>query len=307
MRLGFFLPQIGPAATAANIVRVAQRADELGFGTVWVTERLLFPIDPQTPYTGVPGTPLPAVYKRVFDPLATLTFVAAKTSRVGIGTSVLDMPFYHPLMLGRRLTAIDVLSGGRLRVGFGQGWSKDEHDAMNASMKGRGRRADEFLQALKAIWGPDPVEFHGTFFNIPKSIIELKPAQKPHPPIYLAAFSPSALRRVAKHANGWHPVGLPNIDVVRNMLEQIRSMAKEAGRKPDEIDVIFRANFTLTEKPMGADRMLGSGSPDQIKGDIAAVKALGASEMCFDPTFSPDGETVDGFLRTMERIRKLGD
>ncbi len=307
MRLGFFLPQLGPAASVDNIVRVAKRAEELGYGSVWVTERLLYPLKPQTPYAGTPDGSLPDVYKKVFDPLATLTFVAAKTSRIRIGTSVLDMPFYHPLMLGRRLTAIDVLSGGRLTVGFGQGWSKDEHAAMNASMKDRGARADEFLEVLKTVWTKDQVEFHGKFFNIPTSIIELKPAQKPHPPIYLAAFSPSALRRVAKYADGWHPVGMPNIDALRGMTEQIRSMTNEFGRDPKDIDVIFRANFVLSDKPMGAERYLGSGSTEEIKEDIAAVKALGVSEMCFDPTFSPDGESVDGFLRSMEQIRKLGD
>jgi probable F420-dependent oxidoreductase len=305
MRLGFFLPHLGPAASPEAIVRVAQRAEELDYGTVYTTERLLFPVNPREGYGGS-DSPLPDVYRRVFDPLATLTYVAAKTSRIGLGTSVLDMPFYNPLMLGRRLTAIDVLSGGRLRVGFGQGWSTDEHEGMNASMKGRGARADEFLQALHAIWKDNPVEFKGKHFTIPKSYIDLKPAQKPHPPVYLAAFSPGALRRVALYADGWHPVAIPP-EGMRAMMDQIRSMAKDAGRDPKEIDLVVRANFTLSDKPMGEGRMFGSGSAEEIKQDIAAVKELGASEMCFDPTFSPDGTSEKGFLRTMEAIRKLGD
>ena len=95
MRIGFFLPQIGPAAEASAIVRVARRAEELRYDSLWVTDRLLFPMHPQTPYY---GHPLPEVYKRVFDPLTTLTFAAAQTSRIALGTSVLDIPFYNPIV-----------------------------------------------------------------------------------------------------------------------------------------------------------------------------------------------------------------
>ena len=133
MRIGFVLPQVGPAANPHAIVHVAQRAEALGYDGVWVTERLLYPINPQTPYPGTPDGSLPEAYKRVLDPLETLTFAAAHTQRITLGTSVLDMPFYNPVVLARRLTTLDVFSGGRLRIGFGQGWSKDEYDAVGAS------------------------------------------------------------------------------------------------------------------------------------------------------------------------------
>ena len=137
-----------------------------------------------------------------FDPIETLTFIAAKTEKIGLGTSVIDIPYYNPVMLARRLTTLDVLSGGRLRLGMGLGWSEDEHEAAGASMKGRGKLADEFIRVLKAIWTTDPVEFHGERYNIAKSHILPKPLQKPHPPIYLAAYAPSAMKRVAAMADG---------------------------------------------------------------------------------------------------------
>ena len=202
MRLGFNLPQIGPAASAKALVQVAQRAEELGYDSLWVTERLLFPIEPRTPYMATPDGSLPDAYKIVFDPIETLTYVAAHTSKIALGTSVIDIPYYNPVMLARRLTTLDVLSGGRLRLGMGQGWSEDEHEAAGASLKGRGKRADEFISVLKAIWTTDPVEFKGEFYTVPKSIIQPKPIQKPHPPIYLAAYAPSALKRVATMADG---------------------------------------------------------------------------------------------------------
>jgi len=205
MKIGFALGNIGPIATAEAISKTAQRAEALGYDSVWTVERLLWPVKPQTPYAGSPDGSLPEQYKHVLDPLEALTFAAAHTNKLALGTSVLDIPYYNPVMLARRLTTLDVLSNGRLRVGLGLGWSKDEMDAAGADMKQRGARADEFLRVLKAIWTTDPVEFRGQFFQVPKSYITPKPVQKPHPPIYLAAFAPPALKRVATLADGWNP------------------------------------------------------------------------------------------------------
>ncbi len=304
MKLGFNLPQIGPAAGPEAIVRVAQRAEELGYDSVWVTERLLYPIEPQTPYMATPDGSLPEVYKTILDPLEALTFVAGQTSRIGLGTSILDLPYYNPVMLARRLTTLDVLSGGRLRLGLGLGWSKDEFDAVGASMKQRGKRADEFISVLKAIWTTDPVEFHGEFYQGPKSVILPKPVQKPHPPIYLAAFSPSGLKRTATMANGWLPAGLPP-DAMKQMIAGLKDMAQQAGRDPAELEVVVRANLMVTEQPLGDPRFISTGTPDQIKADIAATRELGVAELLFDPSFSPDGVSVDGFLSRMEQMKEL--
>ena len=304
MRIGFNLPQIGPAASPEAMVRVAQRAEELGYDSLWVTERLLYPVSPQSPYPASPDGSLPEVFKVNFDPIETLTFVAGQTKHIGLGTSVLDMPYYNPVMLARRLTTLDVLSGGRLRVGLGQGWSKDEYQASGAPAKGLGKRADEFISVLKAIWTTDPVEFHGEFFHLPKSVIQPKPVQKPHPPIYLAAYSPGALKRAATMADGWNPAGVP-LDGMKEMLEGLKGMAQQAGRDPNDVAVVVRANVTLTDEPLGDERFIFYGSADEIKSDIVAVRELGAAELFFDPTFSPDGTSVDGFLSSMERIRDL--
>jgi probable F420-dependent oxidoreductase len=304
MRIGFNLPQIGPAASPKAIVQAAQQAEALGYDSLWVTERLLYPVNPRTPYPATPDGSLPEVYKSVLDPVETLTFAAAHTSRIALGTSVLDIPFYNPVILARRLTTLDVLSGGRLRVGLGLGWSADEFEAAGVSLRERGRRADEFLRVLKAIWTTDPVEFHGDYYHVPRSIIGPKPSQKPHPPIYLAAFAPAALRRVATLADGWNPVGLP-VETMAQMIAQLRELAQEAGRDPAALEVIVRANLLVTPQALGADRWIFSGSLDQIKADIERVRDLGAHELFFDPTFSPDGETADAFLACMERIRRL--
>jgi len=303
MRIGFFLPQLGPIASPEALVKAAQRAEALGYDSLWVTERLLYPLNPQTPYPATPDGSLPEAFQSSLDPVETLTFVAAHTRRIALGTSVLDMPYYNPVMLARHLTTLDVLSGGRLRVGLGQGWSKDEYEAVGATFRGRGARADEFLQVLKAIWTTDPVEFHGRFFHIPKSIIRPKPVQKPHPPIFLAAYTPSALKRVARMADGWHPVEIP-LDGMAQMIESLKGMAKAEGRDPATLQVVVRANLKVTEQPLEG-RWIFSGTLDQIREDINGCRSLGVHEICFDPTFSPDGQSLDRFLARMEQIRGL--
>ncbi|HKX19120.1 MAG TPA: LLM class F420-dependent oxidoreductase [bacterium] len=303
MRLGFVLPQIGVAAGPQSVASVAQRVETLGYDSVWVTDRLLFPLTPQTPYPATPDGALPEPYKRVLDPLETLTFVAGHTKRIALGTSVLDMPFYNPVVLARRLTTLDVLSGGRLRVGLGQGWSKDEYEAAGISARGLGKRADEFLLVLKAIWTADPVEFHGHYFHVPKSIIQPKPVQKPHPPLYLAAYSPRALQRVATQADGWNPVGIP-VEGMKLMMEGIRETARAAGRDSAALQMVVRANLFITPQPVGNDRWIFSGTLAQIKADVEAVRVLGASEIFFDATFSPGMKAEGDFIRVAEELRR---
>jgi probable F420-dependent oxidoreductase len=301
MRIGFFLPQMGPAADVAAIVKVAKDAEDLNYDSLWATERLLYPVNPQTLYR---GGPFPEAYKRVFDPLEALVFASAHTSRIALGTSVLDIPFYNPVLLARRLTSFDVLSGGRSRVGFGLGWSKDEYDATGAVMKVRGRRAEEFLKVLKAIWTTDPVEFHGRYFQLPKSIIQPKPVQKPHPPIYLAGSAQDALKRVARLADGWMPVGLP-VDQLRSTVDEVRRLAQAAGRDPKSISVVARYNIMVYDQPQGKERRPFSGTLDQIREDIEAIKAYGPDELIIDPTHSPDSQTAEGYIKNLGEIRRM--
>jgi len=250
MKLGFALPNVGPIATPEAVTQVAQRAEALGYHSLWTIERLLYPVVPQTAYAVTADGSLPEPYKHVLDPLDALTFAAAQTKKITLGTSVLDMPYYNPVLLARRLSTIDFLSNGRLRVGLGLGWSKDEMDATGAEMKNRGARADEFLQVLKAIWTTNPVEYQGRFFRIPKSYIYPKPVQKPHPPIYLAAFAPPALKRLAQMADGWNPVAIPASGMAQ-MFKAINQMAQDAGREPGSLAMIVRANLEVTDNPLG--------------------------------------------------------
>src|SRR5882672_6898415 len=304
MKIGFGLPNIGPLGSSENVLKVAERAEALGYDSLWTIERLLWPVKPQTPYPATADGSLPEGYKHSLDPLDTLTFAAARTKKVALGTSVLDMPYYNPVTLARRLTTIDVLSNGRLRVGLGLGWSQDEMDATNANMKQRGAMADEFLQVLMAIWTTNPVKYAGKFFRVPESYINQKPVQKPHPPIYLAAFAPPALKRLAAMADGWNPVMIP-VAGMADMFGAAKQMAKEAGRDPSSLAMIVRANVHITDKPLGADRGIFVGTLEQIREDAQACAKIGAHELIYDVTFEKQAQTIGGWLQMMETLRKL--
>lgn len=302
MRLGVILPHMGPSANPDAVIRGAQEAERLGYDSIWATDRLLSPVEPRNPYPGTPDVSFwPEHFKDVLDPIESLTFAAAHTSRIALGTSVLDIPFYNPVVLARRLTSLDVLSGGRLKVGLGLGYSDDEYDAVGAEAKVRGRRADEFLQVMKTIWTADTVEFSGDFFQVPPSIIGRKPIQKPHPPLYLAAYVAPALKRAATLANGWMPNGIP-FEYLPEMLTQFREMGEAAGRDPGSLEVIMVGSVYITEEPVEKDRYPFMGSLEQIKGDFARARELGTDELILELNL---GLPTDDLLALMGQMREL--
>lgn len=303
MRLGFGLPQFALAGGPDALVTVAKRAEDLGFDSLWTFDRILWPVNPRAPYPIGDGS-LPVKYKSVLDPLETLTFASAHTHRVALGTSVLNVPWYNPVLLARRLSTLDVLSAGRLRVGFGIGWSPDEYEAAGAPWQERGKRADEIIQALRKIWTTDPVEFQGKYYRIPRSFIGPKPVQKPHPPIYMAAYMPPAMMRVAREADGWFPVGIP-LSAVGQMFDGIKGMAKEAGRDPSKLELIVRANLEISKAAIQKDRVDFTGTLEQIAGDVTATRKLGAAEILFDVNFSPGVETAGDIVGRMEQLLRV--
>ena len=151
MKVGITIPNLGPQATRENVLQTAIQAEKEGFDSVWTITRILWPLRSQTPYPGSPDGSLPTEYQTAFDPLDVLTYVAANTNKISLGTGVIDMFFYTPIMLAKRYATLDVLSQGRVIAGLVLGWSKDEYQASNVPFANRGERADEFLQLLTKI------------------------------------------------------------------------------------------------------------------------------------------------------------
>jgi len=192
MRIGFGLPVSGSWASAENVLDVAQRAEGLGYQSLWTFQRLLAPSDHS----------LGPVYASVLDPVAVLGMAAAVTRRASLGVAILNLPFYSPALLGKQFASLDVLSQGRLLAGVGLGWLPGEFQASNVPFERRGARAEEYLRVLRAVWGPDPVSFEGDFYSVPASLALPKPVQDPLP-LLLGGEAPAALDRAGRLSDGW--------------------------------------------------------------------------------------------------------
>ncbi len=300
MELGIALPQWGRHATPEVIVEVAEAAEALGYASVWVQERLLRPLQPRTGYGGTPGQPIPEAYRTVYEPIVTLTYVAARTVRIRLGTSVLDAPFHVPVVLGRRLASLDQFSHGRLIVGLGQGWSEDEFLTTNVPPSRRGAGFEEFIAALQAVWGPDPVEFHGRFYQIPQSEINPKPLQPGGPPLLLGGFAPAAIARAARLGLGFNPIAI-GWEFLESMVATFRTEAQASGRDPSTLPIVVRANIRFSAEALGPDRGAFNGSAAQIREDLKRAEGMGLNHVFFDLGF---GEApIADYLRLLEQLR----
>jgi probable F420-dependent oxidoreductase len=306
MKVGIVLPQVGDVANRENLVYVAKEAEKQGLDSIWAFERLLWPLKPQTPYIASPDGSLPVEYQRMFDPLETLSYMAANTERVSLGTCLIDMLFQNPVTLARRIATIDNLSGGRVIAGLGIGWSKDEYDVAGIPFKDRGARADEFLEALKRIWTDDVVEFKGKFYNIPASKIGPKPVQRPHCPIILGGFVPSTFSRIVKYADGWLPiVGFGPLEQMGQALNGLRESAKGADRNPSEIRVFALSWPTLLDSSQQKERMPMTGTIEQIGSDIEQIKAMGVEHIILGWAFSPIGKDMKKMVEVTTKLARF--
>lgn len=273
--LGFALPQFGLAARD-DLIRFASTAEQFGAASLWVGDRLLAPKNPTIGYFGTDT--IPVEFRTSFDPFIALSVAAAVTKTVRLGSSVLVAPWYPPVQLGRQLTSIDVVSGGRFVAGLGIGWSPDEYQAAGAPFTGRGAQLDEVLDVLEALWTCTPVEHHGARWSVPPSWIDLKPVQQPRPPIYLGAFTKAGLSRVGRRADGWMAVvqvpGGVDLDALHWQRRAIDGAASAAGRDPARIRTNVRVNVareTSIEEIAHAVRLLADHGFDDAFVDLMYV------------------------------------
>ena len=297
MKLGLGLPHYATEASPQNVLTFAQKAEELGYDSVWALERLLRPTRPaNAPWEGFE---MPEYYGTVYDPLQTLMYVAANTKSIRLGTSVIDALFHSPVMLGRQLMTLDHFSGGRLDVGIGQGWSLDEFVASNVPFKRRGAGFEEFLAALQAVWGPDPVSFKGRFYTIPESNIGPKPVQPGGPPLLVGALQTGtvAVARAGRLGLGLHPMPFEWGDFE----EQLRVYRDNYPADQPPARIVVRVNHAVTEEPVDEhDRPPLSGSIDQVARDLQRVADLGIEEVMWDLTLAQ--VPLDTQLRLMEPL-----
>ncbi|HUN33610.1 MAG TPA: TIGR03619 family F420-dependent LLM class oxidoreductase [Trebonia sp.] len=244
MKLGFGIPVIGPAvSSAAGLSAYCRGLEDLGYDSLWVADRLVTPVAPQTPYPGK-QQPFPPQMTRNLDPVLLWTVAATATSRVRLNASTLSTFYYEPPHLARLLTTLDVLSDGRLEVGVGLGWMRDEHEiARGADWQRRGAMLDDLLAFLRAWWTDDVVSWDSRFFSLPPVHVDLRPVQLGGPPIWIGGASEAAMRRVGRSGAGWLTFeGLPG-DVASHLWSVARRAAQDAGRDPDTLKTAMRINL----------------------------------------------------------------
>lgn len=268
---------LGFPATTEGIVESACKAEELGYDAVMVNDHVIVEDTPQ----------LAASWGNVYDPLMVLSYVAARTSRVMLGTSVLILPYRNPVVTAKMFATLDQMSGGRAILGAGSGWSESEFAALDVPYHQRGARATEYLRIIQTCWAEGKSTFHGKFFNFDDMHVNPKPVQKPHPPIWVGGSSHASLRRAARFAQVWAPTPTPLPDLIANMA-YLKAACEKIGRAdvPDT-RMSFRVNLTeITGNtlPVGA-RPTGQGTPIQVAEDMLAYRneaGLGAFQVNFN-------------------------
>jgi probable F420-dependent oxidoreductase len=300
--LGFGLPVSGVWATPENIVAFARRAEELGYGSLWTYQRLLAPAE----------TDWGPQYRSVLDPVVALSFAAAVTSRVRLGAAVVNAPFLPPALLAKQFASLDVVSGGRLDAGLGLGWAPEEFAALGVGMERRGDRLEESVACLRALWGPDPVSFEGTYAHVPSARFDPKPVQQPGPPILVGATAEAGLRRAGRIADGWISSSRFDAREVRTAVRTIRDAAESAGRDPGALRFVVRGVVRLGEDlrdPSGQRRLL-TGPADAVRADLARLQEQGVTEVFLDLNFhdrvgSPDADSAAALALADEVIESF--
>ena len=309
MKYGFALSGRGPLAEPDALSAIARRGDELGFDWVLTGDHIVVPnsIDSTYPYTE--GGEFPGSASGVaMEQLTVLSFLAGQTERIKLVTSVLIVPHRNPLVAAKSLATLDVLSKGRLVVGVGAGWMREEFEALDLPpFEERGAVTDEYIRAFKELWSSDNPTFEGKYCRFSDITFLPKPVQQPHPPIWVGGESRPAIRRAAQQGDAWYPIGsnpqfpMPEPEQLAVGMRRLAAQAERAGRDPSEVEVIFRTHgYRLERDGISGDRATFSGSVEQIAADIRQYEELGVSGLVVDlGRISRDVEDVLGHLEDL--------
>lgn len=298
MRIGFGLPVSGAWAHPGNVTHFATLAEQLGYDSLWTFQRLLVGAD-QT---------LDPVYRSVLDPLVSLAFAAANTSRIRLGVALVNLPFVSPTYLAKQAATLDVLSGGRLDLGLGAGWSPVEFTATGASTERRGARITEYVAVLHALWAEGTARYDGEFYTVPPSRMDPKPVQRPGPPVLLGGSAPAALSRAGRIAAGWISRSAHDLSRIGEDVAVVRAAAHRAGRDPQAVRIVVRGVLRIGQ--YGSTRPVLGGSYDEIRADLDWLGTQGVSEVFLDLNWdplvgSPDVDPAEATARAEEIVRAL--
>lgn len=263
LKFGISIPnfgQLGKSGTVADLIRLADFADRLGFDSLWVSDHIVIPTRGQTPYPYNETGEWPFGWRQEFyEPLALLGALAATTKRIALGTSVIVVPYRNPLFLAKAVATLDCISHGRVLFGIGVGWMREEFEAVGAEQyfEHRGSVTDEWISICKLGWTDEgPSSFEGRYFRFQNIGIFPKPVQKPHPPIIIGGNGEIAARRVARYGNGFRPIGLAP-EALKDNLVMVHRECERRNRDFDEIEVSTGVGVNMAEGAQAAIDRVG--------------------------------------------------
>ncbi|GAA2107777.1 TIGR03619 family F420-dependent LLM class oxidoreductase [Actinomadura alba] len=307
VRIGIGLPNGGSRVDAADLVRLAVGAENVGADSVWVADRWLRPHAP----VSMPGVPTPVTmpadyYSSVYDPIEVLTFIAARTDRILLGTSAINVLYHPPVLLARRLATLDQLSGGRLIAGVTSGWMAEEFAVAGVPRERMGAGFDDHLAAMRAVWGPDPVAHPGPGYTIPVSDIGPKPYGSDGIPLLIGYNTTAGIRRAARIGDGLHPYRNDLNELAADLVRWRESLA-EHGRDPARLPVVLRAAAMPGGDGTGDERAAFIGPVARWDDDLARIESLGIDHVLlqFEPGFGVDStlEILAGLVARRDQVR----
>lgn len=284
MKFGLRLPGAGPFAGPAEITAFSQKAEELGFDSLWMTDHIALPVEQQTKYPyredgkffWPPETPY-------LDVVGVLMWASAATSTINVGSSVLIAGWHDPVATAKAFATLDVLNGGRTIMGVGTGWMREQFEMLHYPFETRGARTTEFIALMKHLWSADTIDFHGEHYDYSGFKFYPKPARQPSIPIWSGGKSEAVLRRVAAVADGWHPLYITP-DELEEKLGRLEKYLADNGRKLDDIE--------LSARPVSQATLDAS--------TVQRYADLGVSLLIADTSF--DHPSIDGALDELSEL-----
>jgi probable F420-dependent oxidoreductase len=313
MQFGFNLPISGTLAAPDIVTRIAREGESLGYDYLTVTDHVALPdmAEPGYPYSESGAFYSTATFYR-HEQLTTAAWLAAVTSRLRLVLAVMVVPHRPAVLAAKMLATIDVLSGGRLVVGIGAGWLKAEFDAVvTTPFAERGAVTDAYLAAFRTLWTEDKPTIAGKYVHYDRLVLEPKPVQQPHPPIWVGGESGPSLRRAARLGDAWYPIGSNNQHLLDSLpryragVARLRQLTAAAGRAPEAVVLTYRVKRTgdaLPPRASDGERRLFSGSDADIVGDIHALQDLGVTAIDFDFEQPAADDVIAGMRGFRERV-----
>ena len=291
MKFGFALSGRGPLAEPDALSAIARRGDELGFEWLLTGDHIVVPNSIESTYPYTEGGEFPGSGSGMaMEQLTVLSFLAGQTSNIKLVTSVMIVPHRNPLVAAKALSTLDVLSKGRLVVGIGAGWMREEFEALGLPpFEERGAVTDEYIRAFKELWSSDKPTFDGKYVSFSDITFLPKPVQQPHLPIWVGGESRAAIRRAGQVGDAWYPIGsnpqfpMGDPEALAAGMRRLAAQAERAGRDPSQVETVFRTHdYRLEPAGISRDRPYFAGSVEQIAADIHAYEELGVSGLVFD-------------------------